>query len=1040
MRVCVRPCGRARAGANDDWRAQLLGLAINSGAYEGAVLGTLAKKRDDVGAKLGGIRAVLSESAAQRADSEAKQELAKWQAGRGAGRAVAAPSPKPERDAFKLAIEVLKEATQHKALVIKGDESRRSDAVRLFTEGAALLAEAIASPKSERVQAALEKKLEDVKGAIVELNGSVDAEDLPAAPTKSASAPRRSSGSAPPPSSKRGTSPRNSFSEPAGSRSSSRSSSRGSSRSVTPPAIPRNVAGKSPRNSVSAPAGAPKPELQREPKPEPTPELAAGSTPVDDRSIPENVDEMRPFQLKKELRTRRLDQEGTKEELAQRLKDYAAGKISPPDLEKTPEQIASALVGCTLRALKAPPLKATSEESSSRAGNLKKGEEVVVTEYVVLNPGSEEPVVRLRCDRGWFSLNNKKGEPMLENLGQGKTPTKLPPKPKPEPEPEPEPTPQPAPAPLTPGSPSGSTVKAGAAALRAASTNPFKESVPILKEAAAADARVRQGDESSAPEALRLYRQGLALLEEAIADPQFKAGVKAAMRKRVTSAHSRVTTLEKMVGDAATSAATAGTLLAIPAGTTESPKNLGDSSAVADEWQAHMDAAAAAGRAAEAAAAAAASAAPNDPANNAGSLSAAVVTAAQSAPGVDPFKASIPLLKEAAASDARVKRGDFASAPEALRLYREGVSLLMEASESPKYNEKVKAAMGKRLSLGQERLVQLAKICQEHPVALSADEPAPQASAAGGTVTMVAVAPREPPPPISPSAAPTVLHVPDTPEPALSLPLAPSLGLSSDMLRQAAEQAVASRNAVAEQAEARWAAAQEARKAMSESLAVARAEAAAQSAAAMAEATEAEARRQAEEVRKREAAAADRHAARAAAIAARQTELEARKVERLAAAQRHEEAAAARRQKREQAAASTAAATAAGQPDLSGDGAYIDWSGATASLTIEGLLEPLRTAMAAANVRRPLHPLSFIATQLQANAGSVVVGDSNGHEETNSQRAIEAFSYIESYESELTQAMMTCVVEDERNVGKEGGVLRSASQAAIRLAELLDQS
>jgi hypothetical protein len=175
-------------------------------------------------------------------------------------------------------------------------------------------------------------------------------------------------------------------------------------------------------------------------------------------------------------------------------------------------------------------------------------------------------------------------------------------------------------------------------------------------------------------------------------------------------------------------------------------------------------------------------------------------------------------------------------------------------------------------------------------------------------------------------------------------------------------------------------------------------------------------------------------------MAARQTELEARKVERLAAAQRHEEAAAARRQKREQAAASTAAATAAGQPDLSGDGAYIDWSGATASLTIEGLLEPLRTAMAAANVRRPLHPLSFIATQLQANAGSVVVGDSNGHEETNSQRAIEAFSYIESYESELTQAMMTCVVEDERNVGKEGGVLRSASQAAIRLAELLDQS
>jgi hypothetical protein len=259
------------------------------------------------------------------------------------------------------------------------------------------------------------------------------------------------------------------------------------------------------------------------------------------------------------------------------------------------------------------------------------------------------------------------------------------------------------------------------------------------------------------------------------------------------------------------------------------------------------------------------------------------------------------------------------------------------------------------------------------------------------------------------------------------------------MLRQAAEQAAASRTAVVEQAEERWAAAQEARKAKSESLAAVRAAAAAQSAAAIAEATEVEARRQAEELRKREAAAAERQATRASAIAARQAEMEARKADRYAAARRHEEAAAARRQKREQAAASAASTAAAGQSDLSNDGDCIDWSGTTASLAIHGLHEPLRAAMAAANTRRPLHPLSFIASQLQASTGAVASGASNEHGDAlhSGAGAIDAFSYIESYENELAQAMLTCVAEAE---SKGGAGSLSVGQATSRLAQLLDES
>ena len=105
-----------------------------------------------------------------------------------------------------------------------------------------------------------------------------------------------------------------------------------------------------------------------------------------------------------------------------------------------------------MRSLKAPPLRVGAEDSSSRCGNLRKGEEVVVTE-AKLNSGG---AIRLRCERGWFSLKNNKGAELVENLGRGVVPTPLPPKAarpevaeEPEPAEESEPAPAPAPSPVS---------------------------------------------------------------------------------------------------------------------------------------------------------------------------------------------------------------------------------------------------------------------------------------------------------------------------------------------------------------------------------------------------------------------------------------------------------------------------------------------------------------------------------------------------------------------------------------------------------------
>ena len=60
----------------------------------------------------------------------------------------------------------------------------------------------------------------------------------------------------------------------------------------------------------------------------------------------------------------------------------------------------------------------------------------------------------------------------------------------------------------------------------AASSNLFKKSVPILKKAAAADARAKRGELAAVGEAVEMYGEGIALLEQAIDSPDFNDKVR----------------------------------------------------------------------------------------------------------------------------------------------------------------------------------------------------------------------------------------------------------------------------------------------------------------------------------------------------------------------------------------------------------------------------------------------------------------------------------------------------------------------------------
>jgi hypothetical protein len=84
--------------------------------------------------------------------------------------------------------------------------------------------------------------------------------------------------------------------------------------------------------------------------------------------------------------------------------------------------------------------------------------------------------------------------------------------------------------------------------------------------------------------------------------------------------------------------------------------------------------------------------------------------------------------------------------------------------------------------------------------------------------------------------------------------------------------------------------------------------------------------------------------------------------------------------------------------------------------------------MAAANVVRPAQPLGFLATQLQQQQQQQPSAAAGGAAK------VDACSYIESYEAELIEAMLTCLGEEEQQQQ------RQQKQTTRRLAELLSET
>ena len=128
-----------------------------------------------------------------------------------------------------------------------------------------------------------------------------------------------------------------------------------------------------------------------------------------------------------------------------------------------------------------------------------------------------------------------------------------------------------------------------------------------------------------------------------------------------------------------------------------------------------------------------------------------------------------------------------------------------------------------------------------------------------------------------------------------------------------------------------------------------------------------------------------------------------------------------RRRKRDEALANAS-------PEEAIEEGEVDWAGQRTELALEGLVDALRGAVDAANMRRPAAPLAFIAATLRGTQY-----EEPGREERRRGRrreaAVDAFAFMDSYEAELRGAMEAVLTE-----GLEG------ARATQRLAQLLDEA
>jgi hypothetical protein len=204
------------------------------------------------------------------------------------------------------------------------------------------------------------------------------------------------------------------------------------------------------------------------------------------------------------------------------------------------------------------------------------------------------------------------------------------------------------------------------ASTSAAKENAFRRSLPLLKAAAALDAKVERGHLDSAARAAKLYREAIALLEQACASAEFSEKVKASMATRMQAANDSLTKLERI---------TNGQPEPEPEPEPQPernscPEGVPPNPAVQAESKAYSAAT-----------------------NSSGTIDAMEI-----------FKQSVGILKQAAALDAKALRGDRDAAPEAFRLYSAGSKNLRTALAAPSCSDKLRVALENKLSSVMKRL------------------------------------------------------------------------------------------------------------------------------------------------------------------------------------------------------------------------------------------------------------------------------------------------------------------------------------------------
>ena len=230
----------------------------------------------------------------------------------------------------------------------------------------------------------------------------------------------------------------------------------------------------------------------------------------------------------------------------------------------------------------------------------------------------------------------------------------------------------------------GSVIMPGNPAVKAA--DPFKAAVGKLRSALAADKKVQAGDATAKPEAIRLYMEAQALLDQALAKGGYPEKVLGIIQQKSSDVQKRLAKLGPE---------------------TSAPPSKAGPPPMSQRGGAAPGAVRKQGP---------------PPMAQTGASSAGGTKTKSTAPGTDPVKQAVALLKAASAQDQLIKGGDLSRTAEGLRLYNEALAYLEVVLASEGVSAKMKETFGKKVVSVKKRIKLLESVEPQ-----TASEPEPEA-------------------------------------------------------------------------------------------------------------------------------------------------------------------------------------------------------------------------------------------------------------------------------------------------------------------------